>query len=326
MNGKSQLFYKYTGTNTWKKLITHDEIYDLKLGSKVSDNNEYSWAYLIKDGNQINLRGSKFTIKSDYFNKNDCGGQKELVKVARTHTRGCFENNYDHFYFLSYTDTSDFACGYWTNEESPLEFVDEVEIEHIRFIYNYKYAYYKIKNLANNKYYYGIIDIKKNIVVFNTEKEILTYVPFSDISMLAITSTSAYEICVIKQNGECIDSNQCTDTNKNYIIDLEGNKCADACESGKILLVRENMCSDTCDQSIYVLYNNKCGLCKQLFPSTPYKLINTTNCLAANNFPEGSEIYNPYLYLLKCKSGYKLEGEACVANVIQHAKIAQIIQ
>ena len=217
-----------------KKLITHDEIYDLKLGSKVSNNNEYSWAYMVKDGNEIFMRGSKFTIKSDYFGKNDCGITKKLVN-ARTHTRGCFENDYDHFYFLSYTDTSDFACGYWdssnnfdyqygqitvtTNEESPIEFVDEVEIEHIRFMYNYKYAYYKIKNLATGKYYYGIIDTKKNIVVFNTEKEILTYVPFSDISMLAITSDTAYEICVIKRDGNCIDSNQCTETNKNYIVE-----------------------------------------------------------------------------------------------------------
>ena len=176
MNGKSQLFYKYTGTTIWKKLITHDEIYDLKLGSKVSNNNEYLWAYMVKDGSEIYMRGSKFTIKSDYFDKNDCGITKKLVN-ARTHTRGCFENDFDHFYFLSYTDTSDFACGYWdssnnfdyqngqfsvtTNEESPIEFVDEVEIEHIRFMYNYKYAYYKIKNLANNKYYYGIIDTKK---------------------------------------------------------------------------------------------------------------------------------------------------------------------
>ena len=84
------------------------------------------------------------------------------------------------------------------NPQSPLEFVDEVEIIYIKFINNYKYAYYKIKNMSNEKYYYGIIDIKKNIVVFNTEEEILTYVPYSDISMLAIISSSAYEICVIK--------------------------------------------------------------------------------------------------------------------------------
>ena len=68
-------------------------------------------------------------------------------------------------------------------DQSPLDFVDEVELKYIKFVYNYKYAYYKINNKANGKSYYGIIDTKKNIVVFNTDKEILTYVPYSDISM-----------------------------------------------------------------------------------------------------------------------------------------------
>ena len=200
------------------------------------------------------------------------------IKTAATNTRGCFENDYDHFYFLTYSDTSDFACGYYDssdtinyesvggltvnmNEDSPLEFVDEVEIEYIKYIYNYKYAYYKINNIATGSTYYGIIDTKKNIVVFNTEEEILTYVPYSDISMLAITSSTAYEICVIKEDGACIDSKDCTETSYNYIVDLEGNKCATSCDDGKVLLIRENMCNDTCDGSIYVLNNGQCGLC-----------------------------------------------------------------
>ena len=138
--------------------------------------------------------------------------------------------------------------------------------------------------------------------------------------MLAITSTTAYEICVIKKDGICIDSYDCTDTNYNYIADLEGNKCANSCENNKILLLRENMCNDTCDESIYVLLNNQCGLCKQLFPNTPYKLINTANCYSEDNFPEGVEIYNPFLYLLKCKKGYKLKEDICVINCYQTCK------
>ena len=257
--------------------------------------------------------------------------------IAGKYTRGCFENNNDHFYFLTYTNTSDFSCGYFDttnfidyhnigkysvikNEESPLEFADDVEIEYIKFINNYKYAYYKIKNIVSDKYYYGIIDIKKNIVVFNTEKEIITYVPYTDISMLAITSTTAYEICVNKKDGICIDSYDCTDKNYNYIADLEGNKCANSRENNKIHLLRENMCNDTCDESIYVLLNNQCGLCKQLFPNTPYKLINTANCYSEDNFPEGVEIYNPFLYLLKCKKGYKLKEDICVINYYKTCK------
>ena len=74
---------------------------------------------------------------------------------------------------------------------------------------------------------------------------------------------------------------------------------ASSCADGKILLLRENMCSDTCDETIYVLKDNQCGLCKQIYPDTPYKLINTSQCLSENDFPDGAEIYNSKLYLLK---------------------------
>ena len=329
MNGESHFFYKKAGESTWGHQKLHSEIYGVKLKNEQT-NYEYPLAYVVKEGNEIQLIGAKYTIKADGIYKNDCGGTVNIMN-AGNNTRGCFENNYDHFYFLTYTNTSDFACGYYDsqdsidylnieqysvtkNEDSPLEFVDQVQIEEIKFIYNYKYAYYTIKNLSNGKKYRGIIDTKKNIVVFNTDKEILTYVPYSDISMLAITSTTAYEICVIKKDGDCIDSYGCVDTGNNYIVDLDGNKCANSCEDGKIFLIRENMCSNTCDESIYVLNGNQCGLCKQLFPSTPYKLINAANCLSEANIPVGAEVYNVKLYLLKCKSGYKLEGETCVVN------------
>ena len=129
--------------------------------------------------------------------------------------------------------------------------------------------------------------------------------------MLAITSTTAYEICVIKQNGACIDSYECKNTNYNYLLDLEGNKCATSCDSGKILYVKENLCSDSCDESFYILLNNQCGLCKYFYPDKPYKLINTSQCLSEDDIPEGVEIYNNNLYLLKCKSGYILKEEKC---------------
>ena len=193
-------------------MVLHQEIYGVKLKSTYTGMYEYPWAYVVKNGDWVKLKRAKYTINSDGIFQNDCGGNVDIMS-AGTYTRGCFENNYDHFYFFTYTDTSDFSTGYYDssdgidylsvgqysvtkNEVTPLEFVDEVEIQEIKFINNYKYAYYTIKNLANGKTYRGIIDTKKNIVVFNTEEEILTYVPYTDISMLAITSTTAYEyIC-----------------------------------------------------------------------------------------------------------------------------------
>ena len=312
MNGESSFFYKKYGESNWRQMQTYQEIYGVKLGNNmINDNDQYRLVFVAKDGGWLKLIGAKCGIKKNYEYINRVILETKGIINARANTRGCFENNNEHFYFLTYTNTSDFACGYYDSsdsidylnirqvivnrsEESPLEFIDEVEIEYIKFINDYKYAYYKINNLATGSTYYGIIDTKKNIVVFNTEEEILTYVPYTDISMLAITSTTAYEICVIKQNGTCIDSIGCTETNYNYIADLEGNNCATSCEDGKILLLRENMCSDTCDESIYVLHNSQCGLCKQIYPDKPYKLINASGCLATNDIPEGAELN--YIY------------------------------
>ena len=252
---------------------------------------------------------------------------------ASNYTRGCFEQDYDIFYFLTYTNNSDFSCGYFasgdgidklsisqysssiiTASDSPLEFVDQVEIKEIKFIYSYKYAYYTIYNPITDKTYHGIIDTKTNSIVFNTEEEILTFVPYNVISMVAITSTGAYQICVIKQDNACIDSYGCTTQNFNYILYTEGNKCQDSCENGKILLIRENFCGDSCDESIYMLVNNQCGLCKYFHSVTPYKLINTSQCLSENDIPVGAEIYNSKLYLLKCKSGYILKDGTCITH------------
>ena len=333
MNGSCQFFRVKIGSSDWVSETFHNEIYDFKLNNG-NDNGEYLLAYVVNKSN-LKLIGAKFTFNNDGVYRDDCGGEKSLTD-ALTYSRGCFENSNDHFYFLTYSNTDDFKCGYYDssdsinylsvesysatiNTDSPLEFVDEVEIKEIKFIYNYKYAYYTIYNPTNQKTYRGIIDTKKNVVVFNTDEEILTYIPYSDISMLAITATKAYEICVIKKDGKCIDSLGCDTTNSNYILDLEGNKCANSCDSGKILLIRENFCSDTCDESIYVLYtdrsNNKiCGLCKNYNSDKPFKIINTQNYLSESEIPEGAEVYNSKLNLLKCKSGYKLEGETCITN------------
>ncbi len=145
--------------------------------------------------------------------------------------------------------------------------------------------------------------------------------------MLAITSKSAYEICVLKINGIYIDTYNCSETNYEYMIDIEGNKCATSCEDGKVLLIRENMCNDTCDKFFYVLNNNnECGLCKQFYPDKPYKIINSPNCLSSEEIPEQAEDYNPKLYLLKCKEGYKVERDKQKENINECFKGKNIIK
>ena len=115
MNGQSHFFYKKYGSTIFNNLVAHQEIYGLKLANLLY-NNEYSWAYLVKNGDWIKLKYSKYTIKSDSINRNDWGGEIYIMS-ARTNTRECFENSFYNFYFLTFTDISDFSCGYYDSNE-----------------------------------------------------------------------------------------------------------------------------------------------------------------------------------------------------------------
>ena len=84
-------------------------------------------------------------------------------------------------------------------------------------IRNTKYAYYKIYNIIKEKSYYGIIDIVLNQILFNTDEEITTIKPYiensqsnSPNSVLVLTSNSAYRICALSVDVNCIDSNSCS--------------------------------------------------------------------------------------------------------------------
>ena len=112
MNGKTNLFYKKSGGTTWGNIQIKDEIYGVKLSSSGNSNYEYNLTYVIKKGGTIKLQGALYTIKDAGVYRNDCCGTVTTL-TAGTITRGCFENDYDHFYFLTYSDTSDFSCGYY---------------------------------------------------------------------------------------------------------------------------------------------------------------------------------------------------------------------
>ena len=332
MNGEYNFFYKNLNNGEWKKFQSNNEFYEVILTTELtSDDSKNQMAYIMNDGGYIKWKGNKLSVESSEIKGNDIGAVQ--FNKAYTYTRACLENDYHHFYYFTYSNTADFISGYYDSSDrieylnvesysnsinqhsdSPFEFVDNVEIKELKFIYNYKYAYYIIYNPTKGKKYYGIIDLKKNQVVFNTEKEIITFIPYSTISMLAITSTSAYEICVIKQDGKCIDSYGCTGNEYKYILDTNGNKCGTSVVCDNFFMMHENMCADECDESIYVLNDKQCGLCSDFDSNKPYKIINTSQCLSEAEIPEEAELYNIKLHLLKCKSGYKLENQECVVD------------
>ena len=153
-----------------------------------------------------------------------------------------------------------------------------------------------------------MFDIVSNKIIFNTKENITKFIPHTDGAMLAITNKTAYKICAYTNNNACTDT--CSDNN--YLLDIDGNICGSSCPSGKYLFKPSGVCINQCDQSLYILEGNTCELCKDKNNSTPYKLVNGTDCLS--EIPKGAEYYNENLKLLKCRDGYHLENNTCMQN------------
>jgi len=128
----------------------------------------------------------------NFINKDDLFGTTKKLIQAKQFSHAYFTNDSKFIYF-TYNDVSDFLGGYSTssilnndgsiivNVEniaiknhnfSPIEFLNEVEIKKIKLISGTRYAYYEIYDKNDRKTYHGLIDIKENKVLFNTDEEI----------------------------------------------------------------------------------------------------------------------------------------------------------
>ena len=260
------------------------------------------------------------------------GGSSEVVD-AKSYAQAYFTSDY-HFYYFSYNNIYDFESGYskkyidFTDDNSfsstcsnpdldkktnsPLAFIDNVEIQEMNFIPGTKYVYYKIYNQDKNEIYYGFIDLNLNKVVYNIKGNFKSFIPISTNEMLAVSETAAYKICVIKtQSHTCSDS--CGD-GKNIILDPNGNRCDNDCE---LKLMPEGICIDenSCDSKIYELRSDlkQCGLCSYFNPEgAKYKFISTEGCIST--IPANADYYNVNLKILKCKTNYHLDNGKCIPD------------
>ena len=200
---------------------------------------------------------------------------------------------------------------YVKNKYSPFEFMENIIINYLEFIRGTKYAYYEITE--NNKTYHGIIDVKLNKIIFNTNETLLYFKPSSKKSFLLVTNSNAYKICLTPtdEGEECLDK---CENDQTIILDPEnGNKCGESQICTNYVFMPSELCINDCDKIFYINYKEQdskiCGLCKNLKPDTPYKIINETSC--RNDKPENTYYYNEqYLLLDYCdKSCKTCEGK-----------------
>ena len=313
--------------------INNVEIYDYLLRGS-GDNFVYQMIGLLKNDSNMELRYLKATLQEGAHNQH-IRPQNEFKTIIKTenYTQATFKNisvddNNEYFYYFTYNNISDFTTGFsknsinkksdypselqniqiTKNNYSYFEFFNDMEIEEMNFLLDNKFLYYKMKDQKEGTSYYGMFDIVSNKIIFNTKENITKFIPHTDGAMLAITNKTAYKICAYTNNNACTDT--CSDNN--YLLDIDGNKCGSSCPSGKYLFNPSGVCINQCDQSLYILEGNTCELCKDKNNSTPYKLVNGTDCLS--EIPEGAEYYNEKLKLLKCRDGYHLENNTCMQN------------
>jgi len=257
-----------------------------------------------------------------------------LFTLPKSNTKANLNTDSENsrFYYISYDEDSiNITSGYtdnlytiskaksftvYHNDKSPFEFIDNVKLKNIRFIPGTKYAYYKLYDEVQNKFYYGILDVELNQVVYNTDEDLINFEVYSTNSMLAVTSSSAYQICAITYNNKCISSCQ----NK-IIFDIEnGNQCGSSYDCSQYILIPNNICIYTCDPNLLYLENNKCGLCKDFQINKPYKMINSSGCLEEkiNN----TYYVNEELLLISCNENYSyIDGECKLTNCYETCEI-----
>ena len=309
---------------------------------KINDNDEYIMIALQSDNIEINLNKILVTIRYNDFSFNTINSLKSFN--ISNFTDGTFlniNNDYKNYlcYWLTY-NTSFYNSSYTLNYISISHFRDEnnivnngnlfnynININYIVFIRNTHLAYFKGEveefNFNTLKYrnvtYYGIINIKNNQIIYNTNEKIYEIKIFSSNEILLRTSSSFFKICSFAkdQYNNCI--NECP-LNQELILDTEkfnycGNKIGNYCNN--YILKPYDICVQSCDETIYFVQDNyTCILCQDLYPNKPYKIYGVNQCF--ENKPENTFIFYEKLNILKychqtCKTCSGEEENECLS-------------
>ena len=282
---------------------------------EINGDNFYTNA-IILDSLNIFLRNINITMRD--ISSSNFEGDEFYINYGQDIRNAFFDEN-KHFYWITYVinNLDHFQSGYSktsipdnidkfnnyfdnpietkNNFNSPFDIKGNIQINYIKLFKNTKYAYYKLTE--NELSYHGIIDIELNQIIFNTNKIIIEFKPYSKFSFLANTSSSVYEICLYgKLDKKCID--KCLPGQELIIDNEKGNYCNGTEKCEKYILKPNSICVEFCDKSIYTLIGEKeCGLCKYLNKSFPYKIEGEDSCIKEK--PKNTFFIDESSYILK---------------------------
>ena len=351
-NYKNRILLSYLGSDDvnlyslniddgeWESLPMFSGYFDILWPSKeINDDNFYLTAILMNTS-QIILGRINTTVKNKTTSNYE--GDKYYINFSEDKKKAFFDEN-KHFYWISYNVDSlyFFQSGYsitsmpdnieeisnyynyiraTINGNTPFKIFENIKINYMKLFRNTKYAYYELNQ--NELIYHGIIDIELNQIVFNTNETILEFKPHSKYSFMAITTSSAYEICINgKLDEKCIDN--CPPGQKLIIDNEKGNYCEGTEQCKKYIFKPNNTCTYNCDESINTLIEEKeCGLCKYLNKSFPYKIKGEDSCIKEK--PNNTYFVDESSYILKnchsscetCNGGNDNQCLSCINSIL----------
>ena len=333
--------YIYKDKKIWENTYT-ENLLDFEWDYKPFLDDKYNMFGIIIKDSYILLQNILITINNENKISYDSNQiNNKLIDYKSDFSYIHFNHNTKIFYWVVANDTTNFRSGYSTqpinissndtnitlveNNVSPFYFLNKVKIKKINMLKNPRFVYYEIEyNETKKEIYRGIIDIKLNKIIFNTNENFTVFKPLKNYSIIAFKGNMSYEICPFKNGSKCVD--ECPE--EKYLIDSQnGNHCGNSQNCNNYLLKPYNICIESCDNKFYSKKEKECGLCKILFEDKPYKVINEEECKKEK--PNRTYYINEEMKILdycdnhcknctskdkciECEEGYELENEKCI--------------
>ena len=332
----------------------------IKIDDKLFD---FLWPNQIYSSKKFNMFALTLKDKEIWLNDIIIKIDGSLSQESKNHLVLGYKSDYSFayfnyssktFYWALANSTDEFECGYSIESldiesnnvnvdkisynTSPFRILDKnAVIKKMEMIRNTRFVYYEINyNNEESGLYRGIIDIELNSIIFHTNETFIDFIPLN-FSLVAITKDTAYQICAIKYDDKCVE--RCPNNLDIYLDTIEGNYCgrSNTCIDHGYLLLPKDICISECRKDYYYINTKKkeCGLCMDIDPNKPFKIINKNECIEEkpNNTYYISEKYKILNYCpdnckecenlekcLVCEKGYKLndnyicEPENCYKN------------
>ena len=185
-------------------LEMHNGYYDIIWPKEINNPEKFYVMALLKDGSGLVLGRIGITVGD----KTDSNLEGNLYIAYMPKVINTTIDKDKYFYWIGYDEYNRLSSGYSLNQipdnienifkrenmKSPFESFGNIEINYVKIVKGTNYAYYEIR--SSGIIYHGIINIILNQIIFNTNENITEIRPLSEYSLLTITNSSAYELCL----------------------------------------------------------------------------------------------------------------------------------